>query len=73
MKRAYDASTADGQKRLMADSVGLPTETYITRRIDTSHAADYGADPIGDGTFRMVPSGNIVDYAERCRRLKQAA
>lgn len=31
--------------------------------------ADYGADPIGDGKFRMVPSGDIVDYAERCRRL----
>lgn len=30
---------------------------------------DHGADPIGDGTFRMVPSGDIVDYAERCRRL----
>ena len=32
---------------------------------------DYGADPIGDGTFRMVPSGDVVDYAERCRRLEQ--
>lgn len=32
---------------------------------------DYGADPIGDGTFRMVPSGDIVDFAERCRRLKR--
>ncbi len=31
---------------------------------------DYGADPIGDGTFRMVPSGDIVDLAERNRRLK---
>lgn len=30
---------------------------------------DYGADPIGDGTFKMVPSGDIVDYAERCKRL----
>lgn len=30
---------------------------------------DYGADPIGDGTFRMVPSGDIVDFAERCKRL----
>ena len=30
---------------------------------------DYGCDPLGDGTFRMVPSGDIVDYAERCRRL----
>ncbi len=30
---------------------------------------DHGADPIGDGTFRMVPSGDIVDMAERNRRL----
>lgn len=30
---------------------------------------DYGADPIGDGTFRMVPSGDVVDFTERNRRL----
>ena len=30
---------------------------------------DYGADPLGDGTFRMVPSGDIVDFAERNKRL----
>ena len=35
---------------------------------------DYGCTPIGkddNGVFqyRMVPSGDIVDYAERCRRL----
>jgi hypothetical protein len=30
---------------------------------------DYGADPLGDGTFRMVPSGDIVDLVERNRRL----
>lgn len=34
---------------------------------------DYGADPLGDGAFRMVPSGDIVDYAERCRRLPKKA
>lgn len=33
---------------------------------------DYGADPIGDGTFRMVPSGDIVGLAERNRRLPPA-
>lgn len=22
---------------------------------------DYGANPLGDGTFRMIPSGDIVD------------
>ena len=39
-------------------------------KIDTTTPGDYGADPLGDGTFRMVPSGDIVDYDERCRRLK---
>ena len=39
--------------------------------IDTTKPGDYGADPLGDGTFRMVPSGDVVDYAERCRRLNQ--
>lgn len=30
---------------------------------------DYGADPIGDGTFRMIPSGDIVSKDERNQRL----
>lgn len=65
----YDRSTADGQKRMMAESMGLPTDTYLRRTIDTNAPGDYGADPIGDGTFRMVPSDDVVDWAERCRRL----
>jgi hypothetical protein len=44
--------------------------TVIDRaRIDTQKPGDHGADPIGDGTFRMVPSGDVVDLAERNRRL----
>lgn len=62
----YD--TAEGQKRLMAESMGLPFDTY-TRKVDVTKAGDHGADPIGNGMFRMVPSGDVVDYAERCRRL----
>ena len=31
---------------------------------------DYGADPIGDGTFRMTPSGDIVSFEERNKRLE---
>jgi hypothetical protein len=31
---------------------------------------DYGADPVGDGTFKMVPSGDIVGLEERIRRLQ---
>lgn len=49
------------------------TLTPVRRTIDTSAPGDYGADPIGDGMFRMVPSGDIVDFEERNRRLKKPA
>lgn len=65
-----DYSSPDGQKRLMAESMGLPSDTY-TRIVNTSAAGDYGADPVGNGMFRMVPSGDLVNYEERCRRLKK--
>lgn len=67
-KRAttFDMTTAEGQKRLMYESRGLP---YTPQVIDTTVPGDYGADPIGDGTFRMVPSGDIVALDERNRRL----
>lgn len=61
-------STADGQKRLMAESIGLPSDTYL-KKINLAAVGDYGADPIGDGTFRMVPSGDVVDLEERNKRL----
>lgn len=38
-------------------------------KVDTSRNGDYGADPMGDGTFRMMPSGDIVNLTERNRRL----
>lgn len=63
-----DYSTPNGQKELMAISMGLPADTY-TRKVDISRSGDYGADPIGDGMFRMVPGGDIVDFEERNRRL----
>ncbi len=44
-------------------------DTSARETICTSKQGDYGADPIGDGTFRMVPSGDIVDFVERNRRL----
>jgi hypothetical protein len=68
-RRAY-YSDANGQKRLMAESMGLPSNTY-TRTINLQKSSDYGADPVGDGTFKMVPSGDIVDFAERNRRLEK--
>jgi hypothetical protein len=61
-------TSGDGQKRLMAESVGEDSEHWISRPVQIT-AGDYGCDPAGDGMFRMVPSGDVVNYAERCRRL----
>jgi len=33
------------------------------------HVGDYGCDPLGDGMYRMFPSGDIVNTEERKRRL----
>tara|TARA_R110000796_G_scaffold252537_1_gene387447 strand:- start:27 stop:227 length:201 start_codon:yes stop_codon:yes gene_type:complete len=30
---------------------------------------DYGSDPLGNGKWRMAPSGDIVDKDERERRI----
>lgn len=43
----------------------------IRRRVDTRKPGDHGADPLGNGTYRMVPSGDIVDLAERNSRLNK--
>lgn len=51
-----------------------PAGTTVHRQhIDTSAPGDHGSDPLGDGTFRMVPSGDIVDYDEMKRRLARFA
>ena len=47
----------------------IQNKTHVWRKVDTTRAGDYGADPIGDGTFRMAPSGDIVGVEERNRRL----
>ena len=42
----------------------------LVRKYVNLHAVgDYGCDPMGDGMFRMVPSGDVVDATERDRRL----
>lgn len=47
-----------------------PEGTIVHRdKVDFYRKGDHGADPLGDGTFRMVPSGDIVDFDERNRRL----
>jgi hypothetical protein len=66
----FDHTTGDGQKRLMAISKGLPQESYTIPLNTLPPISDYGADPLGDGKFKMVPSGDIVDYDEMKRRRK---
>ena len=51
---------ADIQRAQQGGRLGQPIKSV---------KGDYGADPLGDGRFRMVPSGDIVDFAERKRRL----
>jgi hypothetical protein len=43
----------------------IPKRTFI----DVTKPGDYGADPVEGGMFRMVPSGDIVDAAEKEKRL----
>lgn len=49
----------------------LDRQTLTPKRklIDVAKPGDYGADPLGNGLYRMVPSGDIVDYEELRRRL----
>ena len=63
-------SYADGQKRLMALSMGLPEDIYISKPITRTPGKDYGSDPMGNGMFKMVPSGDIVNFEEREKRLR---
>ena len=41
----------------------------VRKPMPEANGRDSGADPLGDDQFRMVPSGDIVDYDERTRRL----
>lgn len=64
MKRERYMTVLGGYKLDMHDHGHLVREP-----IDLNRAGDTGADPLGDGTFRMFPSGDIVDSAERNKRL----
>lgn len=63
MEKIFGHDWHDIQRAQQGGSLG--------KLVDTAKPSDYGADPIGNGLFRMVPSGDVVDYAERCRRLAQ--
>ena len=43
-----------------SDIQAMQQGVYKQKIIPAFDGRDYGCDPIGDGTFRMVPSGNIL-------------
>jgi hypothetical protein len=49
--------------------IEVPSGNIQRETVDLTKSEDHGCDPLGDGRFRMVPSGDIVDQEERNRRL----
>jgi len=69
--RKRDMVTSGTKIQVAGQDITIREGRYVfdRRTIDTAAPGDYGCDPLGDGRFRMVPSGDIVDYEERTRRL----
>ena len=42
----------------------------LDKPVKTIKVSDYGCDPVGNGKFRMVPSGDLVNYTEKEKRLR---
>ena len=61
--RIFGYEWSDIQRAQQGGSLGCPLPARVP-------GTDYGADPIGAGMFRMIPSGDVVDFEERQRRLK---
>lgn len=54
------------------DFTNGPEGTVVERQaINTQKPGDHGCDPLPDGRFRMVPSGDVVDAEEKERRLRR--
>lgn len=64
-----DEMKKDRPTRILGGYDLNPDLTLKHKPIDLNRKGDYGADPASDGMFRMIPSGDIVDLAERNRRL----
>jgi len=74
MQRANDArfdAKNDRPTEVFSYKLDPKTLTPIRQRVDLTAKGDRGADPLGNGMFKMVPSGDVVDLEERNRRLKK--
>lgn len=61
----------DGEPMTVLSGYDIAQSGAVIRGvIDVHKSGDYGCDPIGDGTYKMFPSGDIVDSVERDKRLR---
>ncbi len=71
MSRESDKLRNQDTPMVLGYELDRATLLPIRKAINLRKQGDTGADPIGDGTFRMYPSGDIVTFDERNRRLRQ--
>lgn len=71
MTKKKDLLRDQEEPSVLGYSLDRDTLTPKRQYIATTKEGDHGADPIGDGTFRMVPSGDIVTIEEMRRRLRR--
>lgn len=73
MAKRWDVER-DGKYMTVFDHYKLDMENggmLVREPLKLKADGDYGCDPLGDGKFRMVPSGDIVDRTEMRRRLNK--
>ena len=70
MKKKSDNLRDQENPTVLGYQLDPKTLTPLRRVIDLTEKGDYGCDPLPNGTFRMVPSGDVVDLEERNRRLQ---
>jgi hypothetical protein len=58
-----------GEPLIVLGGYRIAQNGAVMREPIVNRAVDYGADPLCDGMFRMVPSGDIVNLEERNKRL----
>lgn len=51
------------------DIQAMQQKTYSPNTIKRIAGKDYGCNPLGNGQFKMLPSGDIVNYDEMKKRL----
>jgi hypothetical protein len=76
LKRENESQAKDADKLIFghtwAEIQAMQKGTYKAPTIKTTPGKDYGCDPIGNGMYKMVPSGDIVNEQERNKRLGRA-